>query len=391
MSGLLSGGTFGLIGQVTTTPNVLQSLVSPTFVGSMLGRGLASIGIGDIPNLTLVLGGVPFFDIEVPEVIHGGGEQAMVVHKYPGGKRTIDTMGPDDAVLKWEGWFENVLAESRARQLDSIRRQGKAVICSWSSYYYLVVVKSFSFRYNRFFHIGYELVLEIVQDLVAARSPPSSDVDASLNKSMASINKAVSGTVGAITGLPSAMLNQGVGPALDGFGGQIQDAFSGVADGGTMLSSLSSNPMTISSELPGISTPLGAADGLTGNAVPVLDGVSQGIGGQSIAQVGSPLAQQLDASPGSFTAGGYDFGWDGMTAGTAAQSINSNLGSYSPSGAVSSSFPIPPIPPVAPGDVTVGTLGSSLGVNIPVVRAPDVGITSSPFDFFSAIVPAPGL
>lgn len=305
----MSGTFLGLAGQAVTTPNVLQSLVSPTFGAALLSRGLGALGFADLPNLVLVVGGVPFFDFEVPETIHAGGEQQMTVHKYPGGVRTIDTLGPDDTALTWSGWFTTLLAEARARQMDTIRRQGKMVICSWSTYYYRVVVKKFDFKYNRFFHIGYDLTLEIVQDMTAAQQAQAAKADETINNSMTKVNNNVSGTVGAVTGLPPDTLTQG-GPALDGAAGEVQSSFAAQQGTDSMLSSLSSDPLTVQSQMPGISETV------------------------------VPSAEILPTPP------------------------------IPPSGAltsapISSPLPVPPIPP------TISELGGTAGVSVPEVTAPD--------------------
>ncbi len=122
-------------------------------------------------------GGIEFEDFEVPEQITAGGEQAMFVHKYPGGLRTIDSMGPDDADLSWRGWFETGTAEDRCQQLDAMRRQGLQVALTWSSYSYLVVVKKFEWDYKRFFHIGYSITLEVVQDETQPQVAGGVDID----------------------------------------------------------------------------------------------------------------------------------------------------------------------------------------------------------------------
>jgi hypothetical protein len=116
-------------------------------------------------DFLLVLGGVAFQDFEVPPEIAAGGEQALFTHKYPGGARTVDTMGPDDDPIAWRGYFEGTNALPRAQQIDIMRRQGQAVVLTWSAYQYLVVVKTFRWRFLRYYHIAYELALEVIQDL----------------------------------------------------------------------------------------------------------------------------------------------------------------------------------------------------------------------------------
>ena len=78
----------------------------------------------------LTLGGIIFQDFEVPDNIGIGGEQALVVHKLPGGARVIDAMGADHRDITWSGRFRSGNAEARARLLDSYRIGGKQFLGS---------------------------------------------------------------------------------------------------------------------------------------------------------------------------------------------------------------------------------------------------------------------
>jgi hypothetical protein len=168
VGGNLSAGPLDLGASVSVSPSGID-------INASLGVGGIG-GAGDVPSVILVLGDVPFMDFEVPEKISAGGQQATHVHKYPGGVRTIDTLGPDDSDITWSGWFEDGTAEQRCQQIDAMRRAGIGVTVTWSSYAYYVVVKAFEFRYNRFFHIAYDIRLQVIQDLMQA--PPAEDEDA---------------------------------------------------------------------------------------------------------------------------------------------------------------------------------------------------------------------
>ena len=52
---------------------------------------------------TLTLGGISFDGFSTPHAMGAGGKQAMVVHKLPGGRRVIDTLGPDEDNITWSG------------------------------------------------------------------------------------------------------------------------------------------------------------------------------------------------------------------------------------------------------------------------------------------------
>jgi hypothetical protein len=112
----------------------------------------------------LTLGGIVFQGFEVPESISTGGEQALVVHKLPGGARVIDAMGADHRDVSWSGRFRSGNAESRARLLDGYRIGGKQFLLQWSTYRYQVVVKSFEANYQQPFEIPYSVSCLVVSD-----------------------------------------------------------------------------------------------------------------------------------------------------------------------------------------------------------------------------------
>lgn len=120
--------------------------------------------LSELPPFVLQLGGVTFYDQEIPSSLGGGGEQTLEVHKYPGGARTIDTFGPDDKDIEWSGRFLDLEAEARCQQIDVMRRQGLPVLLTWSSYVYTVVIHSFTWTYERSWQIQYQISLCVQQD-----------------------------------------------------------------------------------------------------------------------------------------------------------------------------------------------------------------------------------
>lgn len=128
-------------------------------------------------DTTLFLGEVQFKEFEIPDSIRAGGAQSLFRHKYAGGLRTIDAMGPDDADIPWSGIFLDGTAQDRCKQLDIIRRQGKPVVLAWAGYQYLVVVASFEWDFKRTWHIPYSITLAVVQDQTQPGQSASQDVD----------------------------------------------------------------------------------------------------------------------------------------------------------------------------------------------------------------------
>ena len=112
----------------------------------------------------LTLGNLVFQDFEVPDTIRIGGDQALVVHKLPGGARTIDAMGADDADIPWSGRFRGKQAEARARILEGYRKTGQVLLLRWSTYRYKVIVQSFKAEYQQPFEIPYSVNCTVISD-----------------------------------------------------------------------------------------------------------------------------------------------------------------------------------------------------------------------------------
>ena len=128
-------------------------------------------------DFVLTLGGVTFKDFEVPASISAGGQQALAIHKYADGKRTVDAFGPDDDDIVWSGVFLDGTAEARCQQLDTMRRQGQNVTLTWGGFNYLVVVRAFKFEYERFYQIHYSITLAVVQDQTQPASATPSTIE----------------------------------------------------------------------------------------------------------------------------------------------------------------------------------------------------------------------
>lgn len=114
--------------------------------------------------MPLILGSVVFQDHEIPASIPFGGRQRMAIHKYIGGSRVIDAMGPDDAPIPWSGQFRGFQARDRARTLDLMRRQGLPLVLSWDVFTYRVVISEFTADFQAPFEIPYRITCEIASD-----------------------------------------------------------------------------------------------------------------------------------------------------------------------------------------------------------------------------------
>ena len=119
----------------------------------------------------MMLGGVVFDDWSTPEHPPFGGEQAMVVHKLPGGKRVIDTLGPNDDDITWHGRFYGPNAIGQALLLDGMRAAGAPLPLSFGGQAWLVVIAHFKAHIERYpQNILYEITCTVASSPCRARS-----------------------------------------------------------------------------------------------------------------------------------------------------------------------------------------------------------------------------
>ena len=97
----------------------------------------------------LMLGGIAFTGYSTPDVMSGGGQQAMVVHKLPGGSRVIDTLGPDEMQAVWRGHFFENAAYAKCLALDAMRASGLVYQLIWGGQFKPVIIQDFVYRVRR--------------------------------------------------------------------------------------------------------------------------------------------------------------------------------------------------------------------------------------------------
>jgi hypothetical protein len=97
----------------------------------------------------LSLGGIVFDNFSPPREMMSGGNQAMVVHKLPGGSRVIDTLGPDEADIVWNGFFFGDTAYQTALALDAMRSAGQVLPLIWGGQFRSVILSNFIYKVRR--------------------------------------------------------------------------------------------------------------------------------------------------------------------------------------------------------------------------------------------------
>jgi len=217
-------------------------------------------------DFTLYLDSVAFQDFEIPDSIKAGGAQSMLRHKYAGGVRTIDTMGPDDDDIPWSGTFMGGDSQARCKQLDIMRRQGQQVVLTFAGYQYLVTIESFRWDFQRTWQIPYTICLAVVQDLANPPQDAAANVDSQITSDAAtatagaglvldSTGALVPNPVGAVTPAVQASIQSGA----DGLNSAMADVNSTLSG----VTSISNASVDVQSNLSDqVSTALTASQGL---------------------------------------------------------------------------------------------------------------------------------
>jgi hypothetical protein len=153
-----------------------------------------------MPTDVLTLGGIVFDDFSTPEAMMGGGNQAMVVHKLPGGSRVIDTLGPDEADIVWQGQFYGNNAYSTALALDAMRSAGQVVSLTWGGQFRSVIVSNFIYHVRRMpVWVEYSIVCTVYQNPMQGNLSVSSgagSIDTLISADLSTASNAVLGGVG---------------------------------------------------------------------------------------------------------------------------------------------------------------------------------------------------
>ena len=109
-------------------------------------------------------------DVELPQAVAWGGEQAMAVHQLIGGNRVIDALGAKPAPITWDGILFGQTAVERARYLDTVRQGGGAVVLTWDEFVYVGVVSRFAANYLQPWHVRYSITIEVMRDAASAQT-----------------------------------------------------------------------------------------------------------------------------------------------------------------------------------------------------------------------------
>jgi hypothetical protein len=181
-------------------------------------------------NVVLTLGGVPFQDMEVPEMIRFGGRQRVAVQNLIGGGRVVSALGLDDGEISFSGIFSGPDAVARAQELDAARALGAQLPLVWGGFYYIVVIERFTAEYRKPTLIPFSIYCLVVSDPLAAAAslvaPLANLVGGDLATALALSSQAGISLQGiSATSLAGFAVVQGaLGAAINAMGGSLNAA-----------------------------------------------------------------------------------------------------------------------------------------------------------------------
>jgi hypothetical protein len=149
----------------------------------------------------LVVGGYTFTGFGVPERINGGGAQQLKVHTMLGGNRVVDALGPNDDAIRFTGRFREASAMQQVALMDAMRIAGAPVTLTYWNLSYTVVISKFTWSFERFYEVPYELECTVVVDQAQSAPQAAPTLDSSVTQSI----RVASQTAGGSTAVNAAI------------------------------------------------------------------------------------------------------------------------------------------------------------------------------------------
>ena len=110
-----------------------------------------------------------FQDFEIPELLNAGGTQTIAVHEFPGGVKTVQSLGAFPPKLTWKGFFygTNPAGESaflRAKQLDQLRFSGLNYLFVYGVWKWEGIITKLDINIHYQWHVEYAIEVEVIED-----------------------------------------------------------------------------------------------------------------------------------------------------------------------------------------------------------------------------------
>ena len=298
-------------------------------ITSVLGA-LSTLATGG----SVSLGTVTFVGFEVPPKINFGGTTVLVVHKFPGGARVIDSMGDDPVTPDWMGTFTGPFAAVRARQVNAMRLAAQPVPLSFGPFSAQVVIKRFSADYQRNgFWIPYRISCEVLPPQPDAASIGGAalagligDDAASALASVADAASQVADVAATAAAQASSVLAR-LTPLTNIVGMDLTpinyalDAGSGIVTDVTNLAEAPAAAAQSYAQLQSAASGIGSALGAVGAGISSINGTAAAVGG------GDPVASVNDlANAGALTGAVANLAQAGAFAARAAINAGTAIG-----------------------------------------------------------------
>lgn len=182
-------------------------------------------------ELSLRLDDLVLQGLEVPSVFGPlGGTQAVAVHEFAGGLRTIQALGAFPGPIRWQGWLLGSNAWGRSFALDRKRVAGLQVEVQIGQWRWLGVITSYLGHLLSQWQVRYEIEIEPIKDLggqasVAATPPAPEGILLGLRQNLNAYVLAPPSGVPVTSGLGGAIttLQQDIGQGLQNAGGLISN------------------------------------------------------------------------------------------------------------------------------------------------------------------------
>ncbi len=124
------------------------------------------------------LGSFTFSNLELPQQLTSlGGDQRVAVHEFPGGVRTVQSLGafpPDE--IRWKGIFTGVTALPRSYTLDRLRVTGAPIVLTYGPQKWSGVIKTFNSHVKNQWLINYDILFVPQVDLSSPAPQGATDV-----------------------------------------------------------------------------------------------------------------------------------------------------------------------------------------------------------------------
>jgi LysM repeat protein len=108
----------------------------------------------------LKLGTAGFTIDDLPEELSLGGEHAIAVRKFPGGKIHIQALGAFESEITWQSDFLGGDALTRAQAIDKMRIDGNEVLLQFGSIVKYVIITKFTYKFRNNSQVGYEITVQ---------------------------------------------------------------------------------------------------------------------------------------------------------------------------------------------------------------------------------------